>query len=63
MSDFKKTINTTGKIKDIIVHEGVLLYDETGEQCNFVEILSKLYGEDAPFTISTSQKVDEDLEI
>lgn len=63
MGSFKKSSSITGKIKGVVVHEGTLMYEESGEICNFIEMLTKAYGEDTVIDISTSQKTDEDIDI
>lgn len=61
MAQFKKTTNITGKYKTISVVGGQFVDFETGEQIDLAEQLSSVYGEE-PFSLSTSNKVDFDIE-
>lgn len=57
---FSKTTSTKGTIKGLIIHEGVLVSEETGEQVDLVELLSPIYGSQV-FDISTSATDKEEL--
>ena len=57
---FKKTINTSGKIKGLMVHEGVFMDVETGERVDLAGMLENVY-KDQPFEISTTAKDETEL--
>lgn len=61
MSVFKKTVTVNGKYKAIAVTNGEFVDYETGEVIDLAEQLENIYG-DAPFSLTTSNKVDTDLE-
>lgn len=60
MTKFKRSINLSGKIENIISNGDIFIDSETGEEINLFKILYDVYG-NTPFSISTSQKVDEEL--
>lgn len=60
MAKFKRSTNLSGKIENIISNGDMFIDGETGEEINLFEILNSVYG-NTPFSISTSQKIDEEL--
>lgn len=62
MAQFKKSRTLKGTFKNVVIHEGALLDEDTGEAIDFINILSEVYGENA-FDITTSLKTDEDIDI
>lgn len=60
MNGFKKTTSTSGKIKNVVVHEGSFVDEETGDVIDLVKILGDVYG-DQPFDLSASAKVELEL--
>lgn len=61
MANFKKSVNTSGKIKNVVSNGEVFIDNETGEELNLAEIFYKVYG-GSPFEISSSQKEDIELD-
>lgn len=62
MGQFKKTSNISGKIKGLMIHDGVFINAETGERIDVVKQLQSVYG-DETFDLSTSLKIDEDIDV
>ena len=62
MAQFKKSRTLKGTFKNVIIHEGVLMDEETGEAIDFISILSEVYGANA-FDIATTLKTDEDIDV
>ena len=62
MAQFKKSRTLKGTFKNVVVHEGMLIDEDSGEAINFIDILQEAYGENA-FDIITSLKTDEDIDI
>lgn len=58
--EFKRSISTSGKFKNVRIVNGILIDDDTGEVIPLLEILEKIYC-DSNFSISTSQKADSDV--
>ena len=63
MTQFKKTSTTKGSFKGLVIHEGMLMDEETGEVVNVIDLISKVYGEDTVFDLTTTLKIDEDLDV
>ena len=63
MGDFKRTTTTKGTLKNICVHEGSFMDSETGDVVDLAAIFEKIYGEDVDFTLTTTLKTDEDLDV
>ena len=61
MGIFKRITNTSGKYKQIVVHEGKFVDNETGDQIDIADEIAKSIGEDIPVDISVSMKTDEEL--
>lgn len=61
MAIFKKSESITGKYKELIIIDGQFADPESGEAINVIEHLANIYG-DQPFSLSTSSKVDVDLD-
>ena len=61
----KSTTSKTTKsiIKDIMIHEGSFVDDESGEEIDLADYFSKVFGAEVPFTISATLKEDEELDI
>lgn len=62
MAQFKKSRTLKGTFKNVVIYEGALLDEDTGEAIDFINILFEVYGENA-FDITTSLKTDEDIDI
>lgn len=62
MAQFKKSRTLKGMFKNVVIHEGMLMDEGTGEAVDFIKILHEVYGEN-PFDITTSLKTDEDIDI
>ena len=63
MASFKKSSSIKGVFKGIVIHEGMFMSEETGELVEVAQILARAYGEDTPFDIMTTLKIDEDLDV
>lgn len=62
MAQFKKSRTLKGTFKNVVINEGMLMDEETGEAIDIVSILSQVYGSNA-FDITTSLKADEDINV
>jgi len=63
MTQFKKTSTTKGSFKGLVIHEGMFMDEETGEVVNVIDLISKAYGDDIVFDLTTTLKIDEDLDV
>ena len=60
MAVFRRSTTLKGTIKNVVVHEGKFVDNETSEQIDLAQILADVYGNE-PFDIATSLKTDEEL--
>lgn len=61
MGTFKKSINVNGKYKELTVVNGQFVDPETGDIVDLAKQLEGIYG-DTIFSLTTSSKVDVDLD-
>lgn len=62
MGIFKETVQKSGKYKDICVQDGIFFDSETGEQIKLASELEYIYGSGVAFSLSTSCKLENDIE-
>ena len=59
----KKTETIKGTVKGIVIHDGMIMDEDSGELVELAKFFKNLFGEDTPFDLSVTLKSDEEIDV